>query len=148
MATPLVQFSMDVQRFSGRLARFIAATGRDADQAVYAVATDVLSDTQIGWPVDTGVSRAAWWGPRRIGPAAVQIGNPFRYASVIEFGGYPGVGPKTQKFGPSRLPGGFIINAGIFPRQKPAAPLRRALAKHWGEMTKHIRAAHGQQWGR
>ena len=146
-----VAIILDTARFSARLAQFAAATGRDTEQVVFEVAAQVLGDTQAGWPVaeiDGGASRAAWWGPRRIGPLAVQIGNPLIYAKVIEYGGYPGVGPKTERFSGTRLTGSFPINPGVYPRQKPQAPLRRALSKTYGTMGKAIKASHQQHWGR
>lgn len=145
-----VQFQLDVTRFNQRLAQFVAASMRSAEQVVFEVASDVLGDTQEGWPVaevDGGLSRAAWWGPRKVGAASYQIGNPVRYAGVIEFGGYPSPGEKTAPFGPVVLPGDFSINQGVYPRQKPAAPLRRALAKHYGAMTAKMQDAHQQAWG-
>ena len=144
----MAAFQLDVARFNRQLTRFVHASQDDAEQIVYAIASDVLTDTKIGWPVDTGLSRAAWWGPRKIGPATFQIGNPMGYAHVIEFGGYQGVGPKTHQFGPERLRGGFTVPGGIYPRQRPAAPLRRALATHWGRMTDELKASHARRWGR
>lgn len=148
MAEPSVQFKLDTERFNRRLQAFVRRTEAAADRIVQRTALGVLRDTLIGWPVDTGASRAAWQGPFKLGPAVYQISNPIRYASALEYGGYKGVGPKTERFGPATLPGGFTINAGIYPRQRPAAPLRRALAKHYGEITKELKALHQQTWGR
>ena len=140
--------TLDVARFNARLAAFVQRVGADVDRVVYKVATDVLRDTVQGWPVDTGHSRAAWWGPRRIGPSAFQIGNPTRYARVLEWGLYRGVGPRTVRVSGTRFPGGFQVTPGIYSKQKPAAPLRRALAKNYGEMTKQLQANMRQDWGR
>ena len=150
MAEAAIRFELDVARFNRRLTQFVTASERDARQIVYETALDVLSDTVAGWPVapQSGISRASWWGPRAVGSSAFQIGNPWRYSLVIEFGGYRGVGPKTRRFGPSVLPGSFAINQGIYPRQKPAAPLRRSLAKHYGDMVVKLKGTHQRQWGR
>jgi hypothetical protein len=139
--------TVDLARFRGRLTRFLVTTTHGADAAVFGVAADVLADTMRGWPVDTGVSRAAWFGPVKVEEAAYQIGNPLRYARIIEYGGYPGVGPKTAAFGGATLPGGLAINAGIYPTQRPEAPLRRALAKAYGQMGRAIATHLRQTWG-
>jgi hypothetical protein len=143
-----VQVMFDLTRFTGRLAQFIATTGLRADEAVLGVATEVLAFTIRGWPVDEGISRAAWFGPVKVGAAAYQIGNPIHYARIIEYGGYRGVGPKTAAFGGTALPGGLTINAGIYPTQRPEAPLRRALAAAYGRMGTAIGAHLHATWGR
>lgn len=82
-----------------------------------------------GWPVDTGASRAAWQGPTKVGEAHYRLRNDYDYAGVIEYGGYPGVGPKTERVGAHVLPGGVAVNGGIYPSQRPAAPVRQAISK-------------------
>jgi hypothetical protein len=141
-----IEFTLDLTRFNRKVSALASHAEQDALQVVMAVAADVLADTVQGWPVDTGLSRGAWWGPRRVGPAAAQIGNPVRYARVIEYGGYRGVGPKTVRVGGQRLPAGLSINPGIYPRQRPAAPLRRALATNYGHMTRLLRERLRRRW--
>jgi hypothetical protein len=126
--------------FTQRLSAYAAQVGENAEQAVFEVAADVLADIRIGWPVDSGDSRRAWIGPRKIAPLTYQLSNPYPYARVIEYGGYPGVGPKTSRYGGSSLPGGIAINPGIYPIQRPAAPVRRALAKAYGQIGKRLQA--------
>lgn len=92
--------------------------------------TGQLRDEIIkGWPVDTGASRAGWQGPLQKGYAFYELRNEYPYAATIEYGGYPGVGPKTEKVGAHVLPGGIQVRGGIYPSQKPAAPLARAISK-------------------
>lgn len=86
-------------------------------------------DIVEGWPVDTGASRAGWQGPTKVGHAHYRLRNDYDYAAVIEYGGYPGVGPKTERVGSHVLPGGVAVNGGIYPSQRPAAPVRRAISK-------------------
>jgi hypothetical protein len=142
-----IQFHLDVDHFNRRLTAFAAAHRRAADAVVQDVAGKVLRDTQDGWPVDSGDSRAAWTEPIRVGPAAYQLRNPLVYAKVIEFGGWPSPAEKTVAFGPVVLPGSFPINQGVYARQVPAAPLRRALSKHYGEMLAQMAEAHQTAWG-
>lgn len=82
-----------------------------------------------GWPIDTRASRAGWQGPTKVGHAHYRLRNDYDYAPTIEYGGYTGVGPKTEKVGSHVLPGGVAVNAGIYPSQRPAAPVRRGISK-------------------
>ena len=59
--------TFDTARFNTRLAQFLASTTREAERVVFEVAALVLGDTVESWPVDTGLSRASWWGPRKAG---------------------------------------------------------------------------------
>lgn len=111
----------------------------EIDTEIQRQATLLRNDIVVGWPVDTGVSRAGWQGPFRRGYAHYEVVNNFVYAPVIEFGGYPGVGPKTANLGSELLPGGIQINGGIYPTQRPAAPVRRALSKRQLELTQALK---------
>lgn len=124
--------------FRARLNGYVQRYPAQAEQIVFKVAAEVLADAKVGWPVDSGASRAGWIGPRRIDTLTYQLSNPFRYARVIEYGGYRGLGPKTVEAGGETLPGSITVNRGIYPRQRPAAPLRRALSKAYGRMTKAL----------
>ena len=73
-----VHMTIDLARFNARIHRYIQASGRDADAAVLQIATEVLADTQESWPVDSGHSRAEWWGPTRIAPASLPDWQPGR----------------------------------------------------------------------
>jgi hypothetical protein len=126
--------------FQARLQRYIAQFPEQAEQAVFKVAARVLADTKVGWPVDTGFSRAAWVGPRRVGALEYQLSNSAPYAAVIEYGGY-NLGPKTAPAGGETLPGRIYVNRGNYPRQRPAAPVRRALSKNYGVMGEELKKA-------
>ena len=139
---------LDTARLAQRLAQFLATTTEDAERIVAGVALQVLADTQAGWPVDSGASRAGWAGPRQMAPLAYQISNSFRYAPIIEYGGCVSPGAKTEYFPGELLDGTIQINPGVYSRQVPAAPLRRALAKSYGEISQRIAESHAQQWGR
>ena len=143
-----ITLHLDTARFNARLREFVTAVERGADRVVFATAVEVLGDTQVDWPVDSGISRAGWWGPKKIREAEYQIGNPFRRSLVIEYGGWPNPGPKTERRAGERLTGGFQINPGVYARQSPSAPLRRALAKNYGRMTQELQKLHREQWGR
>ena len=143
-----IEMHFDTAMFERHIIQFLEQNQQEGDRAVFETAADVLEDIQVGWPVDQGVSRAAWRGPVRVGPMEFILTNPLPYAPVIEFGGYPGVGPKTGEFPGETLPGGIQINEGIYPLQRPVAPTRRALSKHRNAMLERIIRAHQRQWGR
>jgi hypothetical protein len=79
-------------------------------------ATEVFNRIRTRTPVDTGNARQGW--RLQLRPGAAVILNRVRYVEVLEFGGYRGVGPKTQ-----RGPGG------IYSRQAPRGMVRRTLAE-------------------
>lgn len=99
------------------------------DDIVRQEAGKMRDDIIEGWPVDTGASRAGWQGPTKVGDAAYELRNDYDYAATIEYGGYPGVGPKTEKVGAHVLPGGIQVRGGIYPTQRPAAPVAHAISK-------------------
>jgi hypothetical protein len=115
------------------LAQLVRVYGETRISRLDDVARDqagLLRDEIIeGWPVDTGASRAGWQGPTKVGEAQYRLRNDYDYAPTIEYGGYPGVGPKTEVVSAHVLPGGISVNAGIYPSQRPAAPVRRAISK-------------------
>lgn len=99
------------------------------DDIARAEAGELRDDIIKGWPVDTGASRAGWQGPTKVADAHYRLRNDYDYAPTIEHGGYPGVGPKTEQVGSHVLPGGVAVNGGIYPSQRPAAPVRQAISK-------------------
>lgn len=123
------------------LKSLIAAYGHRVVSQVDDVArmqtADMRDDIVQGWPVgdrdgsrdEIAHSRDAWEGPIKVGHAHYRLTNPYVYAPVIEYGGYPGVGPKTERVGAQVLPGGIAVNGGIYPSQRPAAPVRQAMSR-------------------
>lgn len=147
MAAP-VTITMQVDTFSARVAQFVQTHLQTADRIVFEVASAVKASIQEGWPVDTGVSRAGWDGPRPVAPGHWRLSNPFDYSLTIEYGGYARVGPKTGEVSGFVLPDHIQVATGIFPTQRPAAPARRALSKHRNDMQKKLAVALHQAWGR
>lgn len=99
------------------------------DSIARAEAGELRDEIVKGWPVDTGASRAGWQGPAKVAEGVYRLRNDYDYAPTIEYGGYPGVGPKTEVVGSHVLPGGIAVNSGIYPSQRPAAPVRQAISK-------------------
>lgn len=115
--------------FRSLLDRFSKRARASTDQGAQREASILLDDIQAGWPVDTGASRAAWSGPFKVGEGHYRLINPMVYAAVIEYGGYPSPGPKTALVGPQILPGGIQVGGGVYPTQRPVAPVRQAMSK-------------------
>lgn len=124
-----VQFDIDTRSFTQAMRRFAERSELGGERVLRMTALSVQTDVTDHWPRDTGQS-AGKWQVRRLSREEYELRNRAPYAVTIEFGGYPGVGPKTVRLGPQRLAEGIVTNAGIYPKQKPAAPLRRALARH------------------
>ena len=143
-----VTFEMQTQRFNNALRRFVAGRLAQADRIVFEQAAELLGDIVEDWPVDEGTSRAAWAGPTRRGHAHYRLSNAMPYAGVIEFGGYPGIGPKTIEIPNVIFPGGLSVEGGIFPSQKPAAPVRRNLEKRRRIMIEELAKDQRQNWGK
>lgn len=136
---------------AGKLGALIRSYAAQVEQSVDEVTreqTSKLRDDIIqGWPVDTTASRAAWQGPIKIADGHYELRNEIPYTVVIEYGGYPGVGPKTARQSAQALPGGVEINGGIYPTQRPAAPVRQALSKRSLELTRQLEGRALKQLG-
>ena len=119
----------DVSRnLSTLLIRESQRVNRDLDRVVFANASRLRSFIIELSPVDMRNFRAAWQGPFKIADVFYELRNFREYGPVIELGGYRGVGPKTARREPEVLPGGVAINGGIFPTQRPHAPVRRGIS--------------------
>ena len=116
-------------RLSRKITEFLNESEDRAEKVISKAIHDWQADTVRGWPVDKGFSRASIESPSKVAKGHWEFHITAAYAGVIEYGGYPGVGPKTAEMGPEDLGDGVDINAGIYPTQRPQAPLRRALAK-------------------
>lgn len=106
-----------------------------ADRNIRQESGILKTDIQAGWPVGDSTdedyihSRDAWSGPFRVAEGHYRLINPMDYAGPIEYGTYPGVGPKTAQVSGQTLPGGITVGSGIYPTQKPIAPVRQAMSK-------------------
>jgi hypothetical protein len=106
-----------------------------SDQSLAKEAQVFREEIIAGWPVGTGGgvdtvrSRDAWSLPSKTGEGVYRLVNRMPYAATIEYGGYPNPGPKTERQGSRILPGGIEVDGGVFPTQKPAAPVRQAMSK-------------------
>jgi len=62
-------------------------------------------------PVDTGYLKSAWTPLIKLG-SGISFGNYAPYAGIVEYGLYPGLGPKTVEFRgriySSQAPGGMV----------------------------------------
>jgi hypothetical protein len=128
-----VEFTVNTRQFIAAFNRAGLDAERAIDRELFGTASDVLDNIVDLSPVDTGFFRAGWRGPARGArfPSILEwvLTNPTPYAATIEFGGYKGVGPKTRREPAQVFPGGIRVGAGIFPTQKPHAPVRRSLSR-------------------
>lgn len=129
------------KQLNALLTRKVEKTKEDADALVLKHAYLLYNYIVENWPVDTGFSRASITPPERIGFAHYRIRITAAYAIIIEYGGYRGVGPKTAQEGGIILPGGIQIGPGIFPIQKPYAPVRRGLSRIMVSLEKDLKEA-------
>jgi len=120
-----------------------------ADSAVRQSLDDAgrLMDSTV--PVDTGALRANR-SPAVSGSRGNRItwstGYTLPYAGVLEYGGYPGVGPKTVALGGGDLGAGFTAGAGIYAKQSPLGWVRKALAAVRDPLTARIYRSVRQAW--
>lgn len=142
----MIRIEIDAQSYIRALERFADTVERDLDILAQQSLLLALRRIQQGWPVDSGISRLSWSTPRRRGPRDWEIINTARYAAVIEFGGYPGVGPKTVALGGEQLPGDIRIASGIFPSQRPSAPVRRSQSAAVPEIRRDVEQVLRRAW--
>ena len=76
--------------------------GREIDEVARDQAGELRNDIVALTPIDQIRLRPAWQGPIKISDGVYHIRNEMPYAVTVEYGGYPGVGPKTHKLGPRR----------------------------------------------
>lgn len=111
------------------LQKYAQETKQNVDKVVEDQIKLFKSDTEAGWPTDTFFSIESIGEPEHVAFAHWRFRITAPYAGVIEYGGYPGVGPKTSQQAGTILPGGIAVGGGIYPTQRPSAPVRRALSK-------------------
>lgn len=143
----MIRIQTNAAAYKRTLRRFVARVERDLDNLVQQAMLLMLRRIQQSWPVDTGISRLSWSTPRRRAPRDWELVNNAKYASVIEFGGYPGVGPKTVALGAEQLAGDISVGSGIFPKQRPSAPVRRAQAAAVPELQRGVQQVVRRAWG-
>ena len=120
-------------RLGGAVERIARRIGIATDSTVGEYTNMWSAETSRNWPVaavEGGYSRSTITPASRIGRGVWQFRVTANYASVIEFGGYRGVGPKTHQVAAHTMPGGVEVEGGIFAIQKTGgAPLRTAKSK-------------------
>lgn len=140
-ATAAQRFGVRMRGYSNRLATRSHQVVRDQMDTVRSA---IVATT----PVSTGVLRDSW-SPVTQGRDALAwgISTDLIYAPVLEYGGYPGVGPKTVALGGGALGAGFIGDAGIYSTQAPLGWVRRALAHAAPGFLRALEHEITQAWG-
>jgi hypothetical protein len=125
MTTAATQFAQDMQRFVQQ----VRANATTAVHAQMAATRAVLVSTS---PVDTGALQGQWGAVQDDSSGdviAASVENTAPYATILEYGGYRGVGPRTVQLGGGDLGAGFVAGGGIYSRQAPLGWVRRGLAQ-------------------
>lgn len=131
-------FTQITQDITSLILLYAQKVQADVDPVMRQKGGDLRTYAVEGSPVDTGAFRAAWQGPTKLGHAHYEVRNETDYGPIIELGGYRGVGPKTSEQGGETLPGGIPIGPGIYPTQRPAAPMRRAVSRVYVEVAQEL----------
>jgi len=97
-------------------------------------------------PIDTRALQKSRTRVHKRGKLRWSTEYPKDYAGVLEFGGYPGVGPRTMKAGPGDLGAGFTARAGVYSKQAPLGWVRKALAQSEAPWHARIYKAVQQGW--
>lgn len=127
--TMRLDYAPAAQRFGERMRAYSARLTTRSRQVVRDEMETVRATIVATTPVDTGTLRDSW-SPVTRGSEALtwSVSTDLVYAPVLEYGGYPGVGPKTVALGGGTIGAGFVGNAGIYSTQAPLGWVRRALA--------------------
>jgi hypothetical protein len=133
------QFTQHMQAFHGLLLL-------TADQAVQQSLEEAGRMLDATVPVDTGRLRASRTTVHKLRPLTWATGYTVDYAPVLEYGGYPRVGPKTVHLGGGEIGAGFTGGPGVYSKQAPLGWVRRALAAHRDPFLARVQTAVKQAW--
>ena len=143
-----MSFKINTKEFRRAVSRFLDVTERGTDDVMLEIATRVKVGILQKTPIDRNRLFTSWVGPTRQAAGQYRIANDRPYALVVEYGGYPGVGPKTVKLGPRDLGHGFTANSGIYSTQAPHGMVRRTLAQETEGIAERISEMHKKHWGK
>lgn len=145
--TMRLDYAPAAQRFGGRIRDYSTRLATRSRQVVRDQMEAVRASIVATTPVDTGALRESW-SPVTQGRDALtwRVSTDLPYAPVLEYGGYPGVGPKTVALGGGTIGAGFLGEAGIYSRQAPLGWVRRALAHAAPGFLQAIGRAVTQTW--
>ena len=143
-----VTFTFDNKRFSDVVSRFLDITDQDTVATLSFISlrvhSRILGRTAVG---ATGRLQRGWKTPVRFEELAFKITTDVPYAPTLEYGAYPGVGPKTIALGTKRFGFGITVGSGIFSSQSPHGMVRRSLAEEATQLVGEIKETHQRRWG-
>lgn len=150
MAGNRIEIRFNTVQFATTLRAYAERVGRSVDDVVRESATRVRAEVVARSPVDTTRLQASWLAPVRAGALAWKIATTVPYAPVLEYGGYPGVGPKTVAVTGSQDLGFGLTppRSGIYSRQAPHGWVRKALANEGNRLLAGIGQTLQQEWRR
>lgn len=142
-----VTIVLDTKTFIKAVKDYLAATDRTMDSYVKEIAYRVRTRLRAYTPVDTGRLVGNWAGPTKTADNEYTVSNDTPYAAVVEYGGYPGVGPRTVELQGRDLGEGYNAEPGIYSLQAPHGMVRRALADEARNL-KLLTDAIKKNWGK
>jgi len=149
MAQPRISIEVHSDVFARRIATFLRQTDQDTRHTLAFIALRVRSSIIRRTPVGaTHRLQRGWKAPVQVDQFTMKITTSVPYAPILEYGGYPGVGPKTAALSARELGHGLRAEAGIYSLQAPHGMVRRGLAENAGYLLEEIRTSHQRRWGR
>ncbi len=142
-----ISVTASAARFASRLTQLKSYVETQGARAVEAQTRNVRQVVINTSPVDTGALKASWGPVTSRGPLAYGFGTAKDYASTLEYGGYPRVGPRTVRLGGGELGAGFVAGAGIYSQQAPLGFVRKALAAATPQFRLRLQNMLRQGWG-
>lgn len=148
MARNTVEIRFDTAQFARTLRAYAERVGRSVDDVVRESATRIRAEIVARSPVETTRLQSSWLAPVRAGALAWKIATTVPYAPVLEYGGYPGVGPKTVAVAGSQNLGWGLTppGSGIYSQQAPYGWVRKALANEGNRLLQGIGSALQHEW--
>ena len=133
--------------FALEVDRLRATLPQATDTAVRQTMEDAGAYMDETVPVDSGDLSRNRSPVRQDGPGTYSVTYDLPYAGILEYGGYPGTGPKTVQLGPADVGADFLAGAGIYSRQAPHGWVRKALVHVKPQLHTRVLAAVRTVWG-
>lgn len=141
MAGVVAKWESHLRQFGAR----VRARGNDVVRTQMQDIRNVIIETS---PVDTGALRSHWIPVTPRGDLVWGTGNDREYAPILEYGGYPGVGPRTIAAGPGPIGDEFTAGRGIYSKQAPLGWVRYALVRAKPQYLQRLSVMLKQEWER
>ena len=132
--------------FQNHMTAFSRTFEAMADQAVRQSMEEAGARMDTTVPVDTGALHSNRSAVTSTKPLTWGTGYSLDYATILEYGGYRRVGPKTVRLGGGEIGEGFVGAAGIYAKQAPMGWVRKAMVVTREPFARRVNAAVRQAW--